>query len=75
MITTTNACINCENLIANLNCAKHEQPVQLDNSCTDHSYRKAISKDSSCRNCTKNNTPQCPNPALAAHGMLCFSWS
>ncbi len=68
-------CINCENLMDSFRCGKHDVDVDLDNVCSDHSFKRSISKSSNCFNCKKYETEQCPNPGFAAEGLLCFSWS
>ena len=54
---------------------EHQIEVDLDKVCSDHTFKKSLTKNSSCINCNNFKTKACPNPALAGDGMLCFSWS
>jgi hypothetical protein len=74
MIRSATVCVNCDNLMPSMTCGKHKQSVELDNVCDDHHYKKSLTKDSSCNNCNHFKSSSCPNPTLAADGMLCFSW-
>ena len=42
MIQSTNACINCENLTAEINCSVHNLTTELDNVCDDHNFKRTI---------------------------------
>ncbi|MGB2152775.1 MAG: hypothetical protein ACPH57_07225 [Flavobacteriaceae bacterium] len=75
MIQSTNACINCENLTAEINCSVHNLTTELDNVCDDHNFKRTITKNSTCNNCNHYKAVTCPNPTSASDGMLCFSWS
>ena len=75
MIKSVNSCLNCENLVESLKCAKHDVDVEIDNVCNDHSIKKAFSKLSDCISCSNYKEVSCPNPGHSAAGMLCFSWS
>jgi len=52
MIKSVNSCLNCENLVESLKCAKHDVDVEIDNVCNDHSIKKAFSKLSDCISCS-----------------------
>ncbi len=70
----TNTCINCENLLQNFMCKKHNEEVGINNSCESHSYKESISKDSSCSNCSHYGINSCSKPLEASPSMLCFDW-
>ena len=55
MIKSVNSCLNCENLVESLKCAKHDVDVEIDNVCNDHSIKKAFSKLST-RPCNVSTT-------------------
>ncbi len=74
-IQNLSTCINCTNLAANFQCAKHATEVGLSSSCSDHSYKVSLNKQSSCDNCSNFQSESCPNPTKAAIGMLCFAWT
>ncbi len=73
-LISNNVCFNCENLTDSITCGKHDFNVNLDNYCNDHSYKKSLNKTSSCGNCIKFKSDNCPNPTYAADKLLCFSW-
>ena len=75
MIKSVNSCLNCENLVDSLMCAKHNLSVEIDNVCNDHSVKKAFTKLSDCLTCSSYKKIDCPNPGNSGAGMLCFSWS
>lgn len=75
MIKSVNSCLNCENLVDSLKCAKHNLSVEIDNVCNDHSLKKAFTKLSDCLTCSNYKKIDCPNPGNSGAGMLCFSWS
>ena len=75
MIRESISCLNCENLENNSICNKHHESVQLDNVCDQHNYKKNLTRDSTCSNCSNFNTTDCPNPSFASKEMLCFSWN
>ena len=74
-VKSISSCINCENLLPSFDCSKHQIEVDLDKVCSDHTFKKSLSKNSNCLNCDNFKTKACPNPALAGDGMLCFSWA
>ena len=69
-----NTCINCENLLANFICGKHNQEVKITNFCESHSYKTSITKDSSCSNCFNFGKNSCSKPEEASAKMICFDW-
>lgn len=73
-LETTNACINCENLLRNFMCQKHNKSVEMDNVCESHSYQDVITKSSSCSNCAHFGETTCSKPTEASPGMFCFDW-
>ena len=73
-LISNNVCFNCENLAGNITCSKHDLNVNLDNYCKDHKYKKSLNKSSSCGNCMKFQSDNCPNLNYAADKLLCFSW-
>ena len=73
-LISNNVCFNCENLTNNITCSKHDLNVNLDNYCDDHNYKKSLNKSSSCGNCMKYQSDNCPNPNYAVDKLLCFSW-
>ena len=70
-----NTCINCENLLRDFICKKHKQEVEITNSCDSHSYKHAITKDSSCSNCLHFGKISCSKPEEANPSMICFDWA
>lgn len=74
-IVSNNVCFNCENLTDSISCSKHQFNVNLDNYCDDHNYKKSLSKNSNCGNCSKFKNESCPNTNYASEALLCFSWS
>ena len=73
-LTNLNACINCENLLRDFICKKHQQEVKITNSCESHVYKKSITKDSSCSNCFNFGKESCSNPNASSDKMVCFDW-
>ena len=73
-LRTNNTCLNCENLINNLTCSKHQTEVDILNVCDSHSYKDVFSKQSNCTNCSSFNLSSCSHPNSASKGMLCFDW-
>ena len=73
-IETVNTCLNCENLLNDFVCKKHNTSVRIDNFCENHSYQKSINKNSSCSNCFNFGKSSCSNPEEASSSMLCFDW-
>ena len=69
-----NTCINCENLLREFICQKHNRKVEITTSCESHAYRDAITKDSSCSNCSHFGKTSCSKPGEASSKMLCFDW-
>ena len=69
-----NTCINCENLLKNFICQKHNQEVEITNFCESHSYRVSITKNSSCANCFNFGKDSCTKPQQASDQMVCFDW-
>ena len=69
-----NACINCENLVREFICQKHNQKVEITNLCESHAYKESITKDSSCSNCSHFGKESCSNTEVASHKMICFDW-
>ena len=69
-----NTCLNCENLVSDFMCQKHNKEVDITNSCDSHIYKSSITKDSSCSNCFNFRKDSCSNPTEASSGMLCFDW-
>ena len=72
-LSTSNVCLNCENLTMDSTCSKHQLDVKLNNYCDSHSFKLSLHKGSNCGNCTKFNTKMCPNSLAATAGLLCFS--
>jgi len=73
-IRNNNTCINCENLLSNFMCSKHNKSVEITNSCEKHMYKQSITKNSSCSNCNHYNTESCTKPEEASEKMICFDW-
>ncbi len=73
-LETVNSCINCENLIRNFVCQKHNQTVSIHNVCDSHTFGNSLNKNSSCSNCLHFGTMSCSRPEEASAGMLCFDW-
>lgn len=69
-----NTCINCENLLREFMCQKHNQKVEITNFCESHTYKAAITKDSSCSNCFHFGEKSCSKPKEASDQMICFDW-
>ncbi len=69
-----NTCINCENLLANFICSKHNREVKITNFCESHIYKTSITKDSSCSNCLHFEKNSCSKPEEASSKMICFDW-
>ena len=69
-----NTCLNCENLIRDFVCKKHNKEVDITNVCDSHIYKASITKASSCSNCFHFRKDSCSNPIKASSGMLCFDW-
>ena len=67
-------CINCENLLRDFICRKHNQKVEINNFCKSHTYKESITKDSSCDNCSHFGKQSCSKPAEASNTMICFDW-
>ncbi|MAR44156.1 MAG: hypothetical protein CMC48_08810 [Flavobacteriaceae bacterium] len=74
-VKSISSCINCENITSTFDCSKHNIEVDIDKVCSDHTFKKSLTKESNCSNCINFKTQSCPNPNLAAEGMLCFSWA
>ena len=74
-LETVNTCINCQNLLRDFMCKKHEQTVAIDNSCDSHIYQDSLKNDSSCSNCSHFGKISCSKPNEASSGMLCFDWN
>ena len=74
MIRSVNTCTNCQNLVNNFKCEKHNKDVDLNNVCDAHVTKSALSRESSCVNCSLYLLSTCKFPESAAEGMLCFSW-
>ena len=74
-VKSITSCLNCENLTSTFDCLKHNIEVDVNKVCSDHVFKQALTKNSNCLNCKNFNTHSCPNPNLAAEGMLCFSWT
>ncbi len=73
-LRTSNTCLNCENLMTNLICAKHDIKVDVFNVCDSHNFKEFFNKDSNCGNCNSFQMSSCVHPESATHGMLCFEW-
>ena len=73
-IKTVSTCINCENLISNFICSKHNLNVGIYNVCESHTLKHSISKDSSCSNCSNFENENCTKPEQASNDLLCFDW-
>ena len=73
-IKNINTCINCENLIREFICSKHNQKVEINNFCESHSYKDSITKNSSCANCFHFGKTSCSRPLEASDSMICFDW-
>ena len=73
-IKNSNTCLNCENLLRDFVCQKHNQKVDISNYCESHSFKVSITKDSSCSNCSNYNNEGCSNPDEASASMVCFDW-
>jgi hypothetical protein len=69
-----NTCINCENLLREFICQKHNQKVEITNYCESHTYKDSITKNSSCSNCIHFEKNSCSNPKEASDKMICFDW-
>ena len=74
MIRSVNTCTNCQNLVDNFKCEKHNKHVDINNVCDDHATKNALSRDSSCTNCSLYLLSNCKFPKSASEGMLCFNW-
>jgi len=75
VVKSISSCINCENITSSFDCSKHQIEVDIDKVCPDHTFKRSLTKESNCSNCKNFSTQSCPNPNLAAEGMLCFSWA
>ncbi len=73
-INNLNTCINCENLLNNFMCQKHEQKVEITNSCDSHIYKESLTSDSACFNCFHFGKTSCSKPKEARPSMVCFDW-
>lgn len=73
-LKTVSTCINCENLVKNFICSKHEIKIGLYNVCDSHIQTDSLTKQSNCLNCSFYGGSSCANPEDAAEGMLCFDW-
>ena len=73
-LRSINACINCENLIREFVCKKHNQKVEINNFCESHAYKESITKDSSCSNCAHFGQASCSRPEESSSTMICFDW-
>lgn len=73
-LNNLNTCINCENLLREFVCQKHQKKVEITNSCESHSYKKSITRDSSCFNCFHFGKTSCSKPKEARPNMVCFDW-
>ena len=71
-LRSINTCLNCENLIRDLRCSKHNQKVEINNFCESHTYKDSITKDSSCTNCSNYGRESCSKPSEASSKMVCF---
>ena len=69
-----NTCLNCENLIREFICSKHQQKVEINNFCESHSYKDSLTKNSSCANCSHFGKISCSRPLEASDSMICFDW-
>ena len=73
-VKNINTCINCENLLREFICQKHNQKVEITSFCESHSYKDGITKKSSCSNCYHFGKKSCSKPQEASHTMICFDW-
>ena len=73
-LTYLNTCINCENLLRDFVCKKHQQEVKITNSCESHIYKTSLTKDSSCSNCSHFGKKSCSKPNESSYKMVCFDW-
>ena len=74
MIQNVNTCINCENLLRDFICKKHNKTVEITNFCESHRHQDSLTKNSSCSNCLHFNQTSCSKPEEASDKMLCFDW-
>tara|TARA_B100001175_G_C19344824_1_gene559299 strand:+ start:255 stop:488 length:234 start_codon:yes stop_codon:yes gene_type:complete len=73
-LRSINTCLNCENLIKEFICSKHNQKVEINNFCESHTYKDSITKDSTCTNCSNYGRKSCSKPSEASSKMVCFDW-
>lgn len=73
-LQTVSTCVNCENLVKNFMCSKHNLNVGMYNVCESHSKTDSLTKSSNCLNCTHYKLNTCSHPEAASQGMLCFDW-
>tara|TARA_B100000927_G_scaffold291252_1_gene292573 strand:- start:2450 stop:2686 length:237 start_codon:yes stop_codon:yes gene_type:complete len=73
-LETVNSCINCENLMRDFICKKHNQTVAMNNVCESHSFGTTFNKNSSCSNCYHFGMESCSKPKEASDSMFCFDW-
>ena len=73
-LQAVNTCVNCENLMRDFVCQKHNQQVDIMNVCESHIYQDSITKDSSCSNCLNFGESTCSKPQEASATMICFDW-
>tara|TARA_B100001142_G_C14124091_1_gene574204 strand:- start:486 stop:731 length:246 start_codon:yes stop_codon:yes gene_type:complete len=73
-LETVFSCLNCENLLRNFICQKHNQSVSVDTFCASHTYQGSITKNSSCANCLHFGQVSCSKPEESSDSMLCFDW-
>ena len=69
-----NTCLNCENLIRDFICQKHNQKVEINTFCESHAHKDTITRHSSCFNCLHFNQKSCSKPSEASKNMICFDW-
>ena len=73
-LQTVSTCINCENLVKNFMCSKHNLNVGMYNVCENHTKIDSLTKKSNCLNCFHYRGSSCAHPEDATEGMLCFEW-
>ena len=73
-LQNTSSCINCENLLRDFICKKHNTKVEITNFCESHTYTDSITNKSNCSNCFHFGKTSCSVPGEASQNMLCFDW-
>ena len=73
-LRNVDSCLNCENLVRDFICSKHNLEVEINNLCESHTYKESIAKDSSCANCSHFGRNSCSKPLEANNTMVCFDW-